>query len=85
MLDALGATRISVGGLTPTSSGSPAALAVATGVLLWVSFLDIVGGHVKELFELSYEHAHEHGDGDDHGGEKELQIRVWTALFFPSA
>ena len=78
----MGATRSSVGGLTPTSSGPPSTLAVATGVLLWVSFLDIVGGHVKELFELSYEHDHEHGVGDDHGGENVLQIRGWTALFF---
>ena len=52
---------------------------------MWVAFIDIVGGHAKELFELSYEHDREHGDGDDHGGENELQIRVWTALFFSSA
>merc|ERR1712127_944203 len=59
-----------------------AALAFAAGVLLWVAFIDVVGGHAKELIELSFDHGHEHAAADGHGDENELQVRMWTALFF---
>lgn len=60
------------------------ALGFAAGVMLWLSFVDVIGGEAAEFFE----DAIGEGDGHDHGRrlhspdeETPVEVRFWIAFF----
>lgn len=71
------------------------ALAFAAGVMMWVAFVDVLGGHAQEFFNSHFAAMSDSGDhsGHDHSGhdhvkaaaghgENETEVRLWIALFF---
>jgi ZIP family zinc transporter len=53
------------------------ALAFAAGVMLYVSFIDVLGTEAREFFKDHFE-----SKGFNEGVESDVYVRVWTAFFF---
>lgn len=60
------------------------ALGFAAGVMLYVSFVDVLGEEAKDFFEnhfvLSGQPSGGHVENEDKG--EDLRVRIWTAFFF---
>lgn len=55
-----------------------AALGFAAGVMIWLSFVDVIGGEAGEFFEQHYAPAEAKVQEEEEGN---LLVRVWVALF----
>jgi len=58
-----------------------AALSFASGVMIWLAFMGVLGGEAKAYFIAHYnDHGHSHGD--DYENEVPVDIRIWSGVFF---
>jgi ZIP family zinc transporter len=58
------------------------ALGFAAGVMLYVSFVDILGSEAKELFENHFAFADEVASTLGEEKQENLSVRIWIACFF---
>jgi len=77
------ATVLGVGFIPLLSYGAPktvtsAALGFAAGVMLYVSFVDVLGEEAKEFFENHFKDGESEGDDDD----ENIMVRISVSVFF---
>jgi len=68
-------------GILSEKNSLAASLGFAAGVMLWLSFMDLLGGAAKNLFTAHFnDHGHDHGDCYEN--EEPVGIRIWIMVFF---
>jgi len=70
-------------GLVTKEKGLAASLGFAAGVMLWLSFMGIMGREAAEFFEKHFDHDHEHEASHQHEhGDEGVPIRIAIFGFF---